>query len=140
MQKEIENWLAGTGATLDNAPDVPRGLYERLKYIAEIISDSAGLPGLMQLAYRLPSGTVSVAPIDCELVVGRKPPADVIIADQRISQRHFRIRRMKSGAWIEDLDSRNGVYVNGRKISGHELRDGDIIEAGGQVFVFLKGA
>ena len=38
---------------------------------------------------------------------------------------------------VEDMGSRNGVFVNGQKIVVYYLKDGDIIEAGGIVFAYL---
>ncbi|MBI3987781.1 MAG: FHA domain-containing protein [Lentisphaerae bacterium] len=135
----MESWLPGAGVTLDHAPDAPRGLYERLQYVAGILREAAALPGSRQLIWRMSSGALRVEPIENTRVVGRRPPSDIIVGDARVSQSHFRVAPTPAGARIEDLKSRNGVYVNGRKIETRELRDGDIVEAGGQVFVFLSG-
>jgi Stage II sporulation protein E (SpoIIE)/FHA domain len=50
------------------------------------------------------------------LVVGRVPPADVIIGDSEVSRRHCRIFRRGEEVWVEDLGSTNGTYVDGRRI------------------------
>lgn len=139
MKTDVENWLTKAGRTLDSAPDAPRGLYDRLKYIADIVKDAGKLSSEPQIAWRLPSGEVRAEKIGDKLVVGREAPSDVIVDDAQLSHHHFRIWRKGASLWIEDLESRNGTYVNGSKIDSHELRDGDIIEAGGQVFVFLGG-
>ena len=50
-------------------------------------------------------------------LVGRDPAAEVPIDDGRVSSRHGRLRTDEHGVWIfEDLGSRNGTYINGRRI------------------------
>jgi ABC-type multidrug transport system ATPase subunit len=52
---------------------------------------------------------------DQRLVVGRGEEADLQVADSRISRRHLAVQRTSQGWLLEDL-SRNGSYVNGRRI------------------------
>ena len=139
MTDSLEHWLGGRGATLDATPDVPRGLYERLKFVAAILAQAGGVTRDATLLYRKSDGKVDAATIRKPIEVGRELPSDVVIADSRLSHRHFRISPSAGIAWLEDLKSRNGTYVNGGKASRRrELLDGDVIEAGNQVFVFLK--
>lgn len=64
-------------------------------------------------------------------VIGRAPTAELRIEDDGISRRHARIRAETGRAWVEDLGSRNGTFVNGVKISATtELDDGDKIQVG----------
>jgi len=61
-----------------------------------------------------------------ELLIGRAPEADICIPDRRVSQRHARVVVSPEGAvFVEDLDSTNGTYVNGEKVTRRALRDGD---------------
>lgn len=56
-------------------------------------------------------------------VLGRSPDCDVVLADKRISSRHLRIILKDGEVWLEDLDSMNGSFVDGRKlIPGAALR------------------
>src|SRR5687768_8203555 len=69
-----------------------------------------------------------------ELVIGREAPGEGLIADDvEISRQHARISRTPQDEWgVEDLGSRNGTFVNGHRIEGHELlAAGDSIELGG---------
>ena len=69
-----------------------------------------------------------------ELVIGREAPGEGMIADDvEISRQHARISRTPQDEWgVEDLGSRNGTFVNGHRIEGHELlAAGDSIEVGG---------
>lgn len=51
-----------------------------------------------------------------EVVVGRGN-VELEIDDQQLSRRHVSIRPVEGGLLIEDLDSRNGTWVNGKRIS-----------------------
>ncbi|HEY5928387.1 MAG TPA: GGDEF domain-containing protein [Kofleriaceae bacterium] len=64
-------------------------------------------------------------------VIGRAPTAELRVEDDGISRTHARIRAETGRAWVEDMGSRNGTFVNGTKIAmTTELRDGDKIQVG----------
>jgi diguanylate cyclase (GGDEF)-like protein len=66
-----------------------------------------------------------------ELLIGRSPTAAIKLEDDGISRNHARVRAETGKAWVEDLASRNGTFVNGQRISSPvELRDGDKIQVG----------
>ncbi|OGB90149.1 MAG: hypothetical protein A3H39_03095 [candidate division NC10 bacterium RIFCSPLOWO2_02_FULL_66_22] len=62
-----------------------------------------------------------------ELTIGRNPGNDILIDNVGVSRRHSVIRWSGDRAVVEDLGSANGTFVNGEKITSHELRDGDEI-------------
>jgi diguanylate cyclase (GGDEF)-like protein len=63
--------------------------------------------------------------------VGRADDADIVISDEGVSRRHARFYLRDKGAHVEDLDSSNGVYVNGKRIERfHHLEQGDKITLG----------
>jgi hypothetical protein len=70
-----------------------------------------------------------------EYLVGREPPADVVIPLPRVSRCHARIVRGERGYAICDLGSRNGTFVNGQSIGNAPvpLSDGDQIVFGGTI-------
>lgn len=53
---------------------------------------------------------------DGEFIFGRSPDADLVIDDQKVSRHHAKIRRRGSRFTIMDLQSRNGTFVNGKKV------------------------
>ena len=51
-----------------------------------------------------------------KLTVGRDPSCDVSDADPRLSRRHAEFQLTPKGIVVRDLDSRNGIRVNGRAV------------------------
>lgn len=51
--------------------------------------------------------------VDRELIVGRKPPADIVIADTEVSSRHARIKPGGNSLLVADLGSTNGSTLDG---------------------------
>ncbi|HRP77022.1 MAG TPA: FHA domain-containing protein [Rhodocyclaceae bacterium] len=77
-------------------------------------------------------------PLDKErLTIGRKPNNDVQIDNLAISGQHAAITTILEDAFLEDLNSTNGTYVNGQPIKKHVLRPNDIIELGKYRLKFL---
>ena len=64
------------------------------------------------------------------LVVGRSRECDVTLDDPNVSRRHAEIRQEHGGFWIVDLNSTNGVEVNGARVDRKQLEDGDEIVVG----------
>jgi hypothetical protein len=64
-------------------------------------------------------------------VIGRSRDCDIVLGDSNVSRRHAEVRPTEDGWTIVDLDSTNGVTVNGRRIRGSApLRGGERIELG----------
>ena len=70
-----------------------------------------------------------------ETVVGRGQQANVTIDSALISRRHVVFQRSGPELRMADLDSANGVYVNGVKAHSAVLHEGDTIQLGDVVFV-----
>lgn len=76
------------------------------------------------LTLRLPAGSVKT--------LGRTARADFILDAALVSRLHCRLTAT-AGAdslFVEDLDSTNGVLVNGRKVRRDTLRNGDRLTVG----------
>jgi pSer/pThr/pTyr-binding forkhead associated (FHA) protein len=66
-----------------------------------------------------------------ESVLGRDPEADIHVEHGSVSRRHARISIRTGTVILEDLQSRNGTFIGGRRIeSPAELHDGDVIGLG----------
>jgi hypothetical protein len=70
----------------------------------------------------------------CEqLVIGRHPSCDVIMADETVSRRHAQLT-FRDGGWVlQDLESTNGTRLNGAYVGRCRLRPGDRLGLGHQV-------
>lgn len=65
-----------------------------------------------------------------QYMIGRQPGADIHIADPNISSVHARIFKGPEGYFLEDLNSRNGTFINGTRIDRRLLHDKDSIQVG----------
>ena len=68
-------------------------------------------------------------------VLGRDEDCQIVVPAQAVSRRHAALQRTKHGWSIVDLNSSNGTFVNGERVSeqGRPLRDGDEVVLAGKV-------
>jgi len=71
-----------------------------------------------------------------ETVIGRGHQANITIESSRLSRRHMAVRRAGPEMSCVDLNSANGVYLNGVRAHSAVLHDGDTLQIGDVVFVF----
>ena len=71
------------------------------------------------------------------LVVGRGPGVDLALDDSAMSREHAALEFSGKGFRVSDLDSTNGVEVNGSKITACDLKHGDKINIGEHQFQFV---
>ncbi len=73
---------------------------------------------------------------DGKNVIGTAANCDLVVTDPYLSARHCTIRYENGNFMIIDLDSRNGTYVNQKRISKEELIDNDTVRLGKTEFKF----
>ena len=65
------------------------------------------------------------------MVLGRHPDCDIRVPSASVSRRHARVTRRENGDYLEDLDSGNGTFVNGRRLAKPvQLQDQDRVRLG----------
>jgi len=69
--------------------------------------------------------------------IGRTPDNDLQLDAKFVSRHHAVILVGPNNTVIEDLNSTNGVQVNGRRVTRQTLRDGDRIAIGRTQYHFL---
>ncbi len=70
--------------------------------------------------------------------IGRNSENDIVLNSERVSRYHAEITRQGDGFFIVDKGSRNGVWVNKRRVeSSTEIKSGDTIRIGRQEFTFI---
>lgn len=74
------------------------------------------------------------------MVIGRSTDASICIVSPSISRRHMALRRVGADLHCEDLESRNGVFLNGIKVHSATLREGDTLQVGDAIFIYHEGA
>tara|TARA_R110002096_G_scaffold67332_7_gene163331 strand:+ start:9071 stop:10531 length:1461 start_codon:yes stop_codon:yes gene_type:complete len=63
--------------------------------------------------------------------IGRGNDNDLVLRNDSVSNSHCVINQSRDGSWsVTDLDSGNGIYVNGKRVEQSALRDGDTLELG----------
>jgi predicted component of type VI protein secretion system len=91
--------------------------------------------GFVPLKLVLVPGGLSVELLRPDMLMGRHSEADIRLALPDVSRRHCRFT-FQNGFWkVFDLNSMNGVWVNGERMHEATLYDGDQMRIGG--FTFL---
>ena len=73
-----------------------------------------------------------------EVTIGRIPDCEIQLLVENVSRRHARIQYRNEEYQIEDLGSKNGIYVNGIKVEKCILRKHDMIVIGGVKILFVE--
>ncbi|MFM2419615.1 MAG: hypothetical protein RL385_4338, partial [Pseudomonadota bacterium] len=68
--------------------------------------------------------------------IGRDLEAELCLVDVDVSRFHVAVERDLDGTLLRDLDSKNGVEVNGKRVRERRLRDGDRLRIGGSTLLF----
>lgn len=65
-----------------------------------------------------------------DITIGRDPACEVFLNDRTVSRRHAHITFRDGRAFLEDLGSLNGTWVDGAIVSSGELKDGSTLQIG----------
>jgi len=122
QMKVVDTWQ-----TAPLSEDSEAGILDRESSVAHVrvLTGSTAMA-----AYLIDAGGLSIGREDCDLVIE---------GDIRISRKHARIERSIAGWQFQDLNSRNGFFVNGRGFGPGErvpLPDGSVIRLGDSLLVF----
>lgn len=102
--------------TMSDSPNIPE---------ARLI----GMKGLLSdLEFKILADTI---------YIGRVPGNDVVLNDTSVSSQHAKITWENNNFIISDLDSKNGISVNGKAVTKRVLRNGDKLKVGGTTFRFV---
>jgi pSer/pThr/pTyr-binding forkhead associated (FHA) protein len=111
----------------DTTEEIPRGKFADIMPLSQRvyleITGSEEKDGIFELGEKA-------------VVVGRSTECDIQLGVQNVSRKHARILFQNEEYLIEDLESTNGVLVNGIKVVRCVLRNNDQIEIGGVKLVF----
>ena len=74
-----------------------------------------------------------------KVTVGRKPSNDIVLDDPTVSGLHAVFLHMQN-TYVEDMNSTNGIKLNGKEISKRQLNHGDLVQIGQHEFKFIDDA
>jgi serine/threonine protein kinase len=104
-------------------------------------NDTAQKRSSFSLRTLLPSVTLVSKPRGKEIrlfhpttVIGRASDCEIVLRVPEVSKHHCQILLKANQVIVEDLDSVNGICVNGERIKSAELHDGDRLDIAGQIF------
>jgi FHA domain len=72
--------------------------------------------------------------------LGRRPYNDIVIDNLAVSGEHAVLQMTGGEVFLEDLNSTNGTYINGKAVKKHQLKNGDGIEIGKYKIKFVADA
>lgn len=78
----------------------------------------------------------SIISLKDNFLIGRSSMSNLCLPDTTVSRQHARFRYAKEAWFIQDLNSKGGTYVNGRRIQATSLTHGDQIRIGRTVLTF----
>jgi FHA domain len=103
--------------------------------------NGAGVPAsFVPLRLVLRPGGTAVELARPDMLIGRHSDADVRLALPDISRRHCRLVYVSDRWQVFDLNSLNGVFVNGDRVQQATLDEGDILQIGGLTFAIEMGS
>ncbi len=77
-----------------------------------------------------PSGRVAEQPFATAFSIGRDPVCDIHIADPVVSRHHAEVILLADTWWIQDCNSANGLFVDGRKVDRMPIHEQLRVELG----------
>lgn len=142
--QEVEN------APLEGGEDITVGKFSLRVNIegAEASRGSGGTPAVYQeegdgrtqfissgvkALFRFEPGSANVSEFLMEgdvAIFGRGSNCDVVLTEKKASRKHLEIRKQGLSFFLKDLDSANGLTVNGSAVKEAELVPGDVIQIG----------
>ena len=75
-----------------------------------------------RLTFRLPDGAVKT--------IGRSTGAEFIVDAPLVSRLHCQLSSTCEVVHVKDLGSTNGTFVNGKRVAGAQIKDGDLLGIG----------
>jgi pSer/pThr/pTyr-binding forkhead associated (FHA) protein len=109
------------------------------KSTVELLAQIPEKPSVLELVQG-PGAPHKYVLVGEEIVVGRGEEVEIQLFSAELSRRHLLITKKDDEFSCEDLESRNGVLLNGIKIHSASLKDGDNIQLGDMLFIFHQGS
>jgi hypothetical protein len=76
-------------------------------------------------------------PLRAVVSIGRAPENDIRFSDRYVSKQHALVSLIGGEYVIQDVGSRNGVFINGKRVKTAVLRSGDTLQLGNTILRFI---
>jgi hypothetical protein len=120
-----------------HAPGLSKGSAEFDPGSTEHISEELLAEGPARFLAMIDGDTEVLHRLTRRVTIGRAADNDIQVEARFVSRYHAAVLAGPSQTVIEDLGSTNGLLVNGRRVTRHILRDGDVVRIGKSRFRFL---
>lgn len=94
---------------------------------------------LLNLSHTLDFSVAENYSLEHDVTLGRSGRCEICIDDPFLSQKHTAFLWRDGTCYLQDVQSTNGTFLNGKKVEGDpiELLNGDKIEVGQLTFIFV---
>lgn len=89
-----------------------------------------------QLKTRRGEKTVAIPLQAPAMTIGSEATCQIVVHDAGTAPRHCQILKTDQGFLVRDLSGSFGTFVNGKRIKEHALREGDVLQVGGEKFAY----
>ncbi len=79
---------------------------------------------------------VQTVPLDHTVVIGRSPASDIVLKEPKVSRKHAEIQFVGGRYVLLDLESSNGTFIAGKRVSEQVLQPNDEITIGNTKMIF----
>lgn len=145
IRSEVRPERVGARTEWAKAGRIGAAMTEQTKDYSVTGGSSVGTAPALVLIFEAGRTACRVLPMGARrsLTIGRDESNDVALSqDDRMSKRHARVTAIEGGFEIQDLESRNGTFVDGHEVRGqaHAVMDDAVIVVGSSIFLALRDA
>jgi pSer/pThr/pTyr-binding forkhead associated (FHA) protein len=127
----VREWLKNAAPSENRSASIKETILSMLRNELERFhAQDAGIQATWEIAATRASAPIFLRTEGVRVIIGREPPAEIVIADTEISRRHAMLVTDGEHWWVIDLKSKNGTYLRGKKIQMAELALGAAISVG----------
>ena len=92
--------------------------------------------GLLQITHGPDKGHTFALTQNAKELIGRGPNNSICVSDPQVSRLHCQVKVEGNKVLLTDAGSVSGTWVNGERVTRHELQSGDVIRIGETQFTF----
>jgi pSer/pThr/pTyr-binding forkhead associated (FHA) protein len=124
-----------SSVTIERTAELARRLFRNSHAGARI-----GAPRIVVLGGPLTGHSLDIAAPPARVRVGRGEECQLVLPDTDVSREHCELVHDLDGVLLHNLDSKNGIDINGQRVMQRRLRDGDEIVLGTTRLLFEEPA